>query len=190
MCSLIGVILPFLLALQRKTLPPCRYLNRTRTRALHFRGTTLLRPALAGKTLCWRKNQPGALTDATPSRAHCSPVQAPRPCSAPRGLPASILRAFCQAQTMRTLLFSANAIIMFIIRKKSGFVNKNMKKEPSQSKPAGFDSSPKGRAFEILRHTQKSSPFGTDFPRSGENGEAKRGNSCRADARLRGFYTS
>jgi len=29
---------------------------------------------------------------------------------------------------MRTLLFSANAIIMFIIRKKSGFVNKNMKK--------------------------------------------------------------
>ena len=129
-------------------------------RELNFRGTTLLRPALAGKTLCWRKNQPGALTDATPSRAHCSPVQAPRPCSAPRGLPASIPRAFCQAQTMRTLLFSANAIIMFIIRKKSGFVNKNMKKEPSQSKPAGFDSSPEGRAFEILRHTQKSSPIG------------------------------
>jgi hypothetical protein len=61
---------------------------------------------------------------------------------------------------MRTLLFSANAIIMFIIRKKSGFVNKNMKKEPSQSKPAGFESSPEGRAFEILRHTQKSSPIG------------------------------
>ena len=119
---------------------------------MHFRGTTLLRPALAGKALCWRKNQPGALTDATPSRAHCSPVQAPRPCSAPRGLPASIPRAFCQAQTMRTLLFSANAIIMFIIRKKSGFVNKNMKKEPSQSKPDGVASSPiQGSFFAILR---------------------------------------
>ena len=155
----------------KKRSRPAGY-NRTRTRALHFRGTSLLRLALAGKTLCWRKNQPGALTDATPSRANCSPMQAPRPCSAPRGLPASILRAFCQAQTMRTLLFSANAIIMFIIRKKSGFVNKNMKKEPSQSKPAGFDSSPEGRAFEILRHTQKKLPH--------------RG-SCRADARLRGF---
>ena len=135
----------------------------SRTRAFRLRGTTLLRPALAGKTLCWRKNQPGALTDATPSRAHCSPVQAPRPCSAPRGLPASILRAFCQAQTMRTLLFSANAIIMFIIRKKSGFVNKNMKKEPSQSKPDGFASSPEEGAFGLCRNPislQKSSPEG------------------------------
>jgi hypothetical protein len=49
---------------------------------------------------------------------------------------------------------------------------------------------PKGELLKFYGTRKKSSPFGTDFPRSGENGEAKRGNSCRADARLRGFYTS
>ena len=110
----------------------------------------------------WCLTRPRAVTGA-PVAGSIFTCAARRPSSAQRCLPASILRAFCQAQTMRTLLFSANAIIMFIIRKKSGFVNKNMKKEPSQSKPAGFDSSPEGRAFDSerksLRKTGKTSPF-------------------------------
>ena len=74
---------------------------------------------------------------------------------------------------MRTLLFSANAIIMFIIRKKSGFVNKNMKKEPSQSKPAGFDSSPEGELLKFYGTRKKAPPSGPISPGRGKMAKPK-----------------
>ena len=58
--------------------------------------------------------------------------------------------------------------------------------EPSQSKPNGFASSPKGGAFcHLLVRTDKAPSERTDFPRPGENVTAgdKRGNLASSKAR-------
>ena len=52
--------------------------------------------------------------------------------------------------------------------------------EPSQAKPCGFASSPEGGAFcHLPVSTNKAPPEWNDFPRPGEDGEARKGNGWR-----------
>ena len=105
----------------KKRSRPAGY-NRTRTRALNLRGTTLLRCALADAA--FSRQKPALRGNGrTPSQAHCSPARLQdhlrhrAACPVPSfGL--SVRRRRC-------VLFSSQPIyiVMSIIRKNGGFVN-------------------------------------------------------------------
>ena len=68
----------------------------------------LASPHPCGRSLLPGKKARRSAVTGAPVAGSIFTCAAPRPSSASRGLPGSILRAFCQAQTVRTLLFTAN----------------------------------------------------------------------------------
>ena len=158
-----GYTLPFLIwRRSAKKAPVLPGTCRTRTGALKLPWYHLASPRPCGHSLCrtqLRQRGNGRTRRRLTVRPRGSETMfcAARPA---RFHPSGFLSGADDAYSSLHSQFDTIYIVMLIIRKNSGFVNKNVKKEPSQSKPAGFDSSPEGRAFEILRHTQKSSPIG------------------------------